>query len=368
MTRVDVGNGLAPIRRTPLQLRRIDATALVRSRLTRPYRAKCRLPSGEEAELLLQLDTGAPVRADDGLTLSTRFGPAVAFDYGPLLLACCSVDVDGAPASCVRVALARYGFAALAPALQAALGEPTVCEAPPDAALREPMVGLHVRFRLPSIRLAMRLRFSAIGMHALLDGGAWHRVDAPASLPAWLTQARAFVPLLVGVTMLPMADYRMLTRGDIVRVDACQFDVTGRTVLRFAGRRLHLCWLDAQRCFEVQTMSDDTPSADPETVPATVPEIAPETDESATGASLSIELSAIPIRLSFSLGMLTLTVGEISEIGAGSLLPLERGLPPQVKIEAHGVPVGAGELVDLDGRLAVQITHWPHDGATPPQS
>lgn len=365
MTPVDVGDGRPPVR-TPLRLRRIDATVLVRSRLTRPYRAKCGLPSGEEAELLLQLDTGAPVRADDGLTLSTRFGPALAFDYGPLLLACCGVDVDGAPASCVRVALARYGFAALAPALQAALGEPTVCEALPEAALREPMVGLHVQFRLPSIRLAMRLRVSAIGMHTLLDGGAWHRVDAPPSLPAWLTPARALVPLLVGVTILPLADYRMLTRGDIVRVDACRFDVTGRTVVRFAGRRLHLCWLDAQRCFEVQsiTMSDALPSPDLEAVP----EIAPETDDSATGASLSIEPSAIPIRLSFSLGVLTLTVGEISEISAGSLLPLERGLPPQVKIEAHGVPIGAGELVDLDGKLAVQITHWPHDGATPPTS
>jgi type III secretion protein Q len=365
MTRVDVGNTLPPVRRPP-QLRCIDATALVMSRLTRPYRATCRLPSGEQAELLLQRDTGAPVRANDGLTLSTRFGPAVAFDYGPLLLACCGVDVDGAPPSSVRVALARYGFAALAPALQAALGEPTVCEGASDAASQEPMVGLHVQFRLPSIRLAMRLRVGPVGMQALLDGGAWHRLDAPACLPAWLTRARACVPLLVGVTILPMADYRMLARGDIVRVDACRFDVTGRAVVRFAGRRLHLCWLDAQRCFEVQTMtmSDDIPSPDLETVP----EIAPESDENATGASLSIDPSAIPIRLSFSLGTLTLTVGEISEIGAGSLLPLERGLPPQVKIEAHGVPIGAGELVDLDGKLAVQITHWPRDGATPPTS
>lgn len=367
MTRADVGNEPTPVR-TPLRLRRIDATALARNRLTRPYRANCRLPSGEEAELLLQLDTGAPVQADDGLTLSTRFGPVMAFDYGPLLLACCGVDIDGAPASCVRLALARYGFAALAPALQVALGEPTVCEAPPSAAARAPMVDLHVQFRLPSIRLAMRWRISATGMHALLDGGAWHRAHAPAAVPAWLTQARAFIPLLVGITMLPMADYRVLTRGDIVRIDACRFDVTGRTVVRFAGRCLHLCWLDAERCFEVQTMSDAPLSHDLESVHEVAAETVLETDRSATEASFSIAPSAIPIRLSFSLGGLTLTVREISEIGVGSLLPLERGLPPQVKIEAHGVPIGSGELVDLDGKLAVQITHWPQDGSTPPTS
>jgi type III secretion protein Q len=164
------------------------------------------------------------------------------------------------------------------------------------------------------------------------------------------------LPLIVGATTLPLADYRALTCGDVVRVESTPFDVTGRAIVRFAGRRLHLCWLDAQRCFEVQAMSDDSPFPDPAI------------DDTAAGATSSIQLSAIPVRLSFSLGVLSLTVGDISEIGMGSLLPLDRGVPPQVKIEANGLPIGAGELVDLDGKLAVEITEWPHDGAAPPTS
>jgi type III secretion protein Q len=103
-------------------------------------------------------------------------------------------------------------------------------------------------------------------------------------------------------------------------------------------------------------MSDDTPFPDRAI------------DDTAASATASIEPSAIPVRLSFSLGVLSLTVGKISEICAGSLLPLDRGLPPQVKIEANGLPIGAGELVDLEGKLAVEITQWPHDGAAPPKS
>lgn len=349
-------NRAAQFIRMPVRLRRIDATALARSRLTRSYQASCPLPCGDEAELLMRLDTHSPARVDDGLPLSTRFGPAVAFDYGALLLAYGGVDLDAAPTPGVRIALARYGFAALAPALQTALGEPTVCTAPPDDAPRECMIGLHLLLRSSSIRLTMRLRVTATGMHALLDSGAWRRVDTPPSPPAWLTDARAALPLVVGATTVPLADYRALTCGDVVRVEATRFDVTGRAIVRFAGRRLHLCWLDAQRCFEVQAMSDDSLLPDPAI------------DDAAADATSSIELSAIPVRLSFSLGVLSLTVGEISEIRTGSLLSLDRGLPPQVKIEANGLPIGAGELVDLEGKLAVQITQWPHEGAAPSKS
>ena len=349
-------NRAAQFAKAPLRLRRVDAIALARGRLTRSYRASCPLPCGGEAELLMRLDTHSPAQADAGLSLSTRFGPAVAFDYGTLLLACCGVDLDGAPAPGVRIALARYGFAALPPALQTALGEPTVCAAQQEAVLPEPMIGLHLLLRSPSIRLTMRLQVTATGIHALLDSGAWLRADAPRSVPAWLTKTRAAVPVIVGATTLPLADYRALTCGDVVRIESARFDVTGRAILRFAGRRLHLCWLDAQQCFEVQAMSDDTPFPDRAI------------DDTAASATARIELSAIPVRLSFSLGVLSLTVGEISEIGAGSLLQLDRGLPPQVKIEANGLPIGAGELVDLEGNLAVEITEWPHDGAAPPKS
>lgn len=344
----------------PLRLRRIDAMTLARSRLTHAYCATCLLPSGDEAELLLRLDVSPPVGACEGLTLSTRFGPAVAFEYGPLLLACSGVDLDGATEPGVRVALARYGFAALAPSLQAALGEPT----PSNAPIGEPTIAVHMRLRLPSIRLTMRWRATAAGILALLDSGAWRRVDAPRSIPAWLAEANAALPLLAGATTLSLADFRALRQGDVVRVAASRFDVTGRAIVRFAGRRLHLCWLDAQRCFEVQTMSDDTPFRDSDTHTCTDTDTHAgiETDLPPPGAPPSIDTSAIPVRLSFSLGVLSLTVGEVSQLAAGALLPLDRGLPPRVEIEANGLPIGAGELVDLDGRLAVEITQWPHDG------
>ena len=88
-----------------------------------------------------------------------------------------------------------------------------------------------------------------------------------------------------------------------------------------------------------------------------------ENESSPRGASATIDLAAIPIRLSFSLGTLALTVGELAALGPGSLLKLAHSLPPHVTIAANGVPVGTGELVDLDGQLAVEITDWARGNA-----
>jgi type III secretion protein Q len=72
--------------------------------------------------------------------------------------------------------------------------------------------------------------------------------------------------------------------------------------------------------------------------------------------------------LSFVIGTLDLPLGALAAASGGTLLRLAEGMPPTVRIEANGVLVGYGELVDLDGRLAVEITQWHSasgNGASP---
>lgn len=344
-----------------LNLRRIDAVEQLQHRLRRSYAAQCTLADGA-AELLIREDACPTSGHVHGLPLSTRFGPAIAHDYGALLLACTGVDVTQATTAAAQAAFARYGFAALEPSLQAALGDPTVRETAAAALEREPTFAINLLLRLPSIRLTMRLLMTAAGVHALLDSGPWQPPAPPTTWPAWLASVDAALALIVGESTLALAECDGLASGDIIRFSSCSFDVTGRATVRIASHDLRLRWLDSHRCFEVEDMTQaSTLSADHYTDQA-------DTATVTASPTAAIDTAGIPIRLSFSLGTLRLTVADVAALRRGSLLELARGLPPEVTIEANGLPIGTGELVDLNGRLAVEITQWPPERAAAPAS
>ncbi len=144
-----------------------------------------------------------------------------------------------------------------------------------------------------------------------------------------------------------------LRRGDVIPLPADAFDTTGRGHFRIFDRLAYVRWLDDQHCFEVQHVDRQQP-------------IASNLDAEPPRAAACIDTTTLPVRLSFSLGSLSLALGDVAAIRSGTLLRLEGGLPPSVRIEVNGVPVGYGELVDLDGRLAVEITEWPHPAAESP--
>lgn len=69
-------------------------------------------------------------------------------------------------------------------------------------------------------------------------------------------------------------------------------------------------------------------------------------------------MDTLTVDLDFIAGRLSLTVRDLCDLQVGSVLPLETLMPAQVRIVAHGTQLGAGELVDVDGRLAVEIVEW----------
>jgi type III secretion protein Q len=67
-------------------------------------------------------------------------------------------------------------------------------------------------------------------------------------------------------------------------------------------------------------------------------------------------LEQLPLELTLRCGALTLTLGELQRIGAGSVIEIA-GIAPGHATLCHGERVVAeGELVDVDGRLGLQIT------------
>lgn len=69
-------------------------------------------------------------------------------------------------------------------------------------------------------------------------------------------------------------------------------------------------------------------------------------------------MDALKVDLDFIVGRLSMTVAELTALNTGRILPLELATPPHVRIVAHGTELGSGELIELDGRLAVEITEW----------
>lgn len=69
-------------------------------------------------------------------------------------------------------------------------------------------------------------------------------------------------------------------------------------------------------------------------------------------------LDTMPLDLTFELGRLSLSLGELRTLGAGAVLLLDGGSPAAVAIVAAGKTMGRGEIVDVAGQLGVRLTQW----------
>jgi flagellar motor switch protein FliN len=63
----------------------------------------------------------------------------------------------------------------------------------------------------------------------------------------------------------------------------------------------------------------------------------------------------IPVQLSFSLGYIKMPIESIMQLSEGSILELHKDTTAQVIIYANGKEIGSGEVVDISGKLGVQI-------------
>jgi len=69
-------------------------------------------------------------------------------------------------------------------------------------------------------------------------------------------------------------------------------------------------------------------------------------------------VDALTVDLDFIVGRVAMTVGELSALAAGQVIPIEALTPARVRIVAHGTELGHGHLVEVEGRLAVEVLGW----------
>ncbi|WP_159910935.1 type III secretion system cytoplasmic ring protein SctQ [Pantoea sp. 18069] len=71
--------------------------------------------------------------------------------------------------------------------------------------------------------------------------------------------------------------------------------------------------------------------------------------------SEAASFDAIPVRLSFDLGEISLTLAELRALQPGQAIRLGHPVANAVRIRANGALIGEGELVEIDGLLGVSV-------------
>jgi len=100
-------------------------------------------------------------------------------------------------------------------------------------------------------------------------------------------------------------------------------------------------------------VSSQEESQTPEVHPAEFPEAA----RTRSKASLPLErFSDVQVEIAVEIGRVTMSIGELLQLGQGSVVELDRDLNEPVSVMAQGVRIASGEVVVIDDHFAVRIT------------
>ncbi|MEQ9881395.1 type III secretion system cytoplasmic ring protein SctQ [Pectobacterium brasiliense] len=190
---------------------------------------------------------------------------------------------------------------------------------------------------------------------ALFSRADWHRQRR--ALPAGMAIA---IPLTLADAVLPLSALCRLRTGDLILPNRPWFTPSGEGTLSVGTLRLRgtlqLTEL-APYTFTVTDMetvsmppsATDTMLAAPHSE-ASVLELAPMSD------NVTENLPPLPITLHLRCGSLTMTLTELQHLASGSVLTLRDVVPGQAWLYYGDIALASGDLVDVEGRLGLQIT------------
>jgi flagellar motor switch protein FliN/FliY len=67
-------------------------------------------------------------------------------------------------------------------------------------------------------------------------------------------------------------------------------------------------------------------------------------------------LSGVSVRLSIEVGSTKMTLAELSELDAGSVVALARQVGEPLDVCANGSCIARGEIVSVEGRYGIRVT------------
>ncbi|QXL83630.1 type III secretion system cytoplasmic ring protein SctQ [Comamonas sp. NLF-1-9] len=204
------------------------------------------------------------------------------------------------------------------------------------------------------------LHLDALGL-LLLAGLLARRPPRPPALNAlWPLR----LPAEIGCTRVTAQELASLSAGDVVLLEVNHVGAQRMLWLSADGRHGLRVQLPAPSAPEPGTQVSAGAEAQPPQAPALIVTHAwsatMPTNESTPVEPLAADaapasLDALPVRLSFDLGEVTLTLAQAQTLQPGQTIELARPLSGGVRIRANGALVGEGDLVEIDGQLGVSV-------------
>ncbi|WP_113632373.1 type III secretion system cytoplasmic ring protein SctQ [Pectobacterium peruviense] len=183
----------------------------------------------------------------------------------------------------------------------------------------------------------------------------WHRQRH--ALPAGMTIA---IPLTLADVVLPFTALHQFQTGDIVLPNRPWFTPSGEGTLSSGTLRLHGTLQLAEHAPYTFTVTDMETVSMPSSAIDTML-TAPHSESSALAFTpgsdnVTENLPPLPITLQLRCGSLTMTLAELQHLASGSVLTLRDVVPGQAWLYHGGIALASGDLVDVEGRLGLQIT------------
>jgi type III secretion protein Q len=86
--------------------------------------------------------------------------------------------------------------------------------------------------------------------------------------------------------------------------------------------------------------------------------VALDTGSVAATAGGKPDIESLPVRLHVILGEKEFTLAEIQSLNPGTIIELGGAKADPVRLMINGKILGEGELVDVEGNLAVRVLRW----------
>ncbi|MCL6350738.1 type III secretion system cytoplasmic ring protein SctQ [Pectobacterium polaris] len=219
-----------------------------------------------------------------------------------------------------------------------------------DAAL---CVWLSVRWNGMTVRSRMQAA-DAVWL-ALFSRADWHRQRR--ALPAGMTIA---IPLTLADAVLPLSALCHLRTGDLILPNRPWFTPSGEGTLSAGTLRLRGTLQLTELAPYTFTVTDmETVSMPPsatDTMLADPHSEASELEHAQMSDNVTENLPPLPVTLHIRCGSLTMTLTELQCLASGSVLTLRDVVPGQAWLYHGDIALASGDLVDVEGRLGLQIT------------
>lgn len=218
----------------------------------------------------------------------------------------------------------------------------------PLAAVKQNTFVCRVSVVLGLSRSVGRLTMTPEGFLALYDAGSWQAIKAP--LPEQFPVA---IPVVLGTLQLTIEQLRTVHRGDVLLLERMQFTGEGFGQLRVGWLRLDTHIDDEGGCRRLSIRSIEEVAMDDVVFAGTNVD---RVDDAQRGLEVDEPLDALLVDLSVRCGSLKLSLGELRQLAPGVVLNVDGYDAGMAGLYYGDRQIGHGQLVDVDGRLGVQLS------------